>query len=82
MPLFYFDVRDAQGVHRDDTGVELPDMPAAILEGRRALADMGRDAIAQGDPHNLEILIRDHGDGPVRLALSITTERVEDDGAS
>ena len=82
MPLFYFDVRDAQGVHRDEIGVEFPDLPSAIMEGRRALADMGRDALAQGNAEDIEILIRDHGDGPVRLALSITTERLEEDDAS
>ena len=128
MPFFYFDVRDSQGVNRDETGLELPDLdtrlkivahlaarldaeftPEALryvaerfnggvreLEGvlrhslqrhgrrervsSRALADMNRDALASGSDQVLEILIRDHGEGPVRLALSTTTEILDQPG--
>ncbi len=79
MPLYFFDVRDKQGLHRDDTGLELPHLDAAIAEGRRALADMSRDVLAEGGDDKLEIVIRDHGEGPIRLALSLTTERPKDD---
>lgn len=78
MPLYYFDIRDSQGLHHDLTGVELPDMEAAIAEGHRALADMSRDLMPHGGEQVLEILIRDHGEGPVRLALSVTTENLHD----
>lgn len=77
MPLYFFDIRDSQGVHRDETGLELPDLDSAIHEGRRALADMNRDALASGGDQVLEILIRDHDEGPVRLALSVTTEKLD-----
>lgn len=80
MPLYYFDVRDSQGIHRDDVGVDLPDMETAIAEGRRALADMSREALARADGADLEILIRDHGEGPVRLVLTVNTERPADGG--
>ena len=78
MPFFYFDVRDSQGVNRDETGLELPDLDSAIREGRRAPADMNRDALASGSDQVLEIL--DHGEGPVRLALSTTTEILDQPG--
>ena len=78
MPRYYFDVRDAQGVHRDDVGIEFPDMERAILEGRRALADMTRDALPKANGDSLEILIRDHGENPVKLVLSLTSERLDD----
>ena len=80
MPFYYFDVRDSQGVHRDETGLELPDLDSAIREGRRALADMNRDALASGSDQVLEILIRDHGEGPVLLQLSATTEMLDQPG--
>ena len=74
MPLFFFDVRDAQGLHRDEVGLELSHMDAALAEGRRALADMSRDSLSTGKDQDLEIVIRYHDDGPVRLVLSIRTE--------
>jgi len=78
VPVYFFDIRDDQGLHRDDIGLELADMAAAITEGRRALADMNRDAVARGEEHDFEILIRDHGEGPVKLSLVVTTEAVKD----
>lgn len=78
MPLYYFDIRDAEGMHRDTVGVELADMDAAIAEGRRALAEMTQENVTrQTGDGQLEILIRDHGEGPVRLTLSLGTERVD-----
>ncbi len=76
MPLYFFDVHDRQGEHRDETGLDLPSLDSAIREARRALADMNRDALKSGGDQVLEILIRDHGEGPVRLALSVTTEKL------
>lgn len=76
MPLYFFDVRDGQGTHRDEIGLELPDLDAAIAEARRALADMSREALADGGGYDLEILIRDHGEGPVKLVLSLKTEGI------
>ncbi len=76
MPVYYFDVRDSSGSHTDETGIELPDMDAAIAEGRRALVEMSRDA-DQLD-QELQILIRDHGEGPVLLALSVTAQKLPD----
>ena len=80
MPTYYFDIRDAHGLHRDDVGLELRGMDEAIAEGRRALADISREALADGDDQNLEITIRDHSEGPVRLVLTFETKPVDSDG--
>ena len=80
MPRYYFDVTDDGGVHTDDVGLELPSMDAAILEARRALADMTRESLIEHNPANLRIRIRDGEDGPVNLVVSMTTERP--DGAT
>ena len=77
MPRYFFDIRDGQGTHRDDTGLDLPDLDTAIAEARRALADMNRDALEHGGDQVLEIVVRHHGEGPVRLAMSITTEKLD-----
>lgn len=75
MPRYYFDVTDDGGVHMDDVGLDLPNLDAAIVEARRALADMTRETLIGSNPSNLGIRIRDGGDGLVNLVLSVTTER-------
>jgi hypothetical protein len=74
MPRYYFDVHDQSGVHRDEVGLEFPDMQAAILEARRALADMTRESLLIDDNPDLNIMIRDGDEGPVNLHVSLTTE--------
>lgn len=74
MPLFFFDVQDGDGVFVDNVGMELPDMDAAIREARRALADMVRDALRDLSGDAVMIRIRDGADGPVILAVTLTTE--------
>lgn len=77
MPTYYFDIRDAEGLHRDHVGLELRGMDEAIAEGRRALADISRETLADGNDQNLEITIRDHAEGPVRLVLTVETKPVD-----
>jgi hypothetical protein len=78
MPRYYFDIRDGDGTHVDETGLDLRDMRSAVEEARRALAEMRLDVISQEDTQDIEILIRDGDDGPVRLRLSLRTERPAD----
>lgn len=75
MPRYFFDVTDDTGQHTDDTGLELPDMDAAIVEARRALADMTRESLIGRSPANISIRIRDGADGPVDLLVTMKTER-------
>ena len=78
MPRYFFDVTDGSGVHTDEVGLELSDMDAAIVEARRALADMTRESLAERSQADLRIHIRDGADGPVNLVVSMTTERPDD----
>jgi hypothetical protein len=78
MPRYYFDVHDAQGVHADEIGLEFPDMDAAIVEARRALADMTRESIMVESATDLSIVIRDGKEGPVNLIVTMTTERPDE----
>lgn len=85
MPRYFFDVRDDEGTFVDLVGLELADMDAAIREARRALADMLRDALRDQGKAVVEIGIRDGADGPVVLAVTLTTltpEGVETEAAS
>jgi hypothetical protein len=80
MPRYYFDVHDTQGVHRDDVGLEFRDMDTAILEARRALADMTRESLLLDGATDLSIHIRDGDEGPVDIVITMTTERPGDGG--
>jgi hypothetical protein len=75
MPRYFFDVTDGYGSHTDDVGLDLPDMDTAIIEARRALADMTRETLNGNDPASLSIRIRDGADGPVNLVVTMKTER-------
>jgi hypothetical protein len=74
MPRYYFDVHDHQGEHRDEVGLEFPNMDAAVLEARRALADMTRESLLIDGATDLSIHIRDGNEGPVDLIVSLTEE--------
>lgn len=72
MPRYFFDVQDGEGAFVDETGIELPDMEAAIREARRALADMVRDTLREPMRDTLSIAIRG-AEGPVMLSVTLTT---------
>lgn len=74
MPRYYFDVFSDNTLTRDEIGLDLRDMNAAVAEARLALADMSREAIASAKLDELRILIRDGDDGPVLLTVTISTE--------
>ena len=73
MPRYYFDVSDGAELFIDDDGMELPDMPTAIGEARRALADMMRDSLREDGADAVSIAIRDGADGPVIISVNLTT---------
>jgi hypothetical protein len=43
MPRYFFDIRDKDGLHYDETGIELDDFDAALAEATRALGEMVSD---------------------------------------
>lgn len=60
MPKFYFDIQQVDGSVTDDTiGVDLADADQAILEAQQAFADLTQDAIQEGNPSKLRIVVRD-----------------------
>ncbi len=75
MPRYYFDVHDKDGVFRDEVGLDLPDIDAAVVEARRALADMTKELlIADPGAGNIHIVVHDGADGPVRLSVTMQTD--------
>jgi hypothetical protein len=48
MQLFYFDVRDGFELARDEEGILLPDVDAAIKEAKLSLAEIIRGVLSDG----------------------------------
>ncbi|MEI9419643.1 hypothetical protein O7A70_00385 [Mesorhizobium sp. Cs1299R1N1] len=70
MTLFYFDVDDNGTIFHDDEGTECPDVAAVRYEATMALAEMTKDALPNGDHHEMVIVVRDDG-GDLVLRASI-----------
>lgn len=45
MPRYYFHIRDARGISRDDEGTDLPDLEAARQEAKASARDLIADAM-------------------------------------
>jgi hypothetical protein len=64
MARYYFDIRDGEGLARDEEGLELPALEAAEIEAARSLADLAADiADQQAEHRRLTIEVRS-SDGP------------------
>jgi hypothetical protein len=67
MPLYYFDIRDAEGFTKDEQGIELADIMEAQLEAAAALVDVTKE-FEMGGSHPsgypLSIEVRD-SNGPL-----------------
>lgn len=72
MSRYFFDVVDQNGRTRDTQGMELDSMDAAIIEARRALGGLVKDALSDGHELPIEIHIRDGDEGPVVLTVLMT----------
>jgi hypothetical protein len=75
MPLYFFDVTDTGRTSHDNRGMELPSLIEARREALRALADIAKDELPNGDYRDFTIHIREN-DGPPLLTASLSL-RVE-----
>lgn len=73
MPRYFFDIKDDKESFVDSTGIELPNMDAAIREARRALAEMVGESLRDRGNDDIAVRIRDGAEGPVLLEVSLST---------
>lgn len=59
MPLFYFDVRDGTGFHRDDFGSECDGFEDARQQAQSLLPDIVRHELPDGELHTVACDVRD-----------------------
>ncbi|WP_428977999.1 DUF6894 family protein [Lichenibacterium ramalinae] len=59
MPLYYFDVRNADGLHRDEVGDHFDSLDEAIDIAQSLLPDLASRKLSDGDWHDLSCDVRD-----------------------
>ncbi|WP_181167788.1 hypothetical protein [Mesorhizobium sp. B2-4-19] len=70
MTIYYFDVEENGELTPDRAGVECTDFNHAKKEAVRAIVDMTRDALPDGDHHELQLTVRDKS-GAVVLEVTL-----------
>ena len=61
MPRYYFDVRDADGFHRDDVGDDFDDFTEARDQAQVLLPDIARKELPDGELHLISCDVRNEG---------------------
>lgn len=75
MPRFYFDTHDGDRLTEDDEGLDLDGIEQARKEAIRALPDLVRDTLPNGDRRDFAVTVRDERGQPVLTAtLSLRVE--------
>ena len=64
MPLYYFDVRDGKGFHRDEFGDEFASYDEAREHAQALLPDIARSELPDGELH---VILCDVRDGAGRI---------------
>ena len=68
---FFIDTFDGENLQPDETGHELPDLDAA-KQAQKALPDMAKDALPDGNYQTFVVNVRDEaGQTVLRAALSL-----------
>lgn len=81
MPIYYFDMRDGDGVIPDDEGTELSSIEEVQNEAAYALSGLLRDEVraTNGNPHAryLMIEVRDGGGPVLHATFSFQIKRLQ-----
>ena len=65
MPLYYFDIRNADGLHRDEVGDHFDSLDEAIAMAQSLLPDLAREELSDGDWHDISCDVRDNASSVV-----------------
>ena len=60
MLLFYFDITDWRGLHRDEVGEHFESLQDAIVQARALLPALARDETLDNDWHGTTCNLRNH----------------------
>lgn len=68
MARFFFDTHDGDTIDPDTAGIELPDAAAARDEAQRALTDMAREKLPNGNHLDFGVIVRDEAGTQIYVA--------------
>ena len=75
MPRFFFDIHDGKNFTSDRQGMELEGLEAAKAEAKKALPDIVRAALPDGDRRDFTVDVKDAAGQIVwRVTLSLVVE--------
>lgn len=75
MARFFFDTYDGNRLISDTEGIELQSVEMAKVEAQKALPELARDALPDGNPKTFIVSVRDEGGQVIiRAALSLIVE--------
>jgi hypothetical protein len=75
MPRLFFATYDGERFASDEEGIELESIEAAKLLGQKALANMAKDGLPDGDHRSFVVNVRgEAGTAVVRMFLSLVVE--------
>jgi hypothetical protein len=81
MPRFYFDTYDDDRAVPDGQGIVLSDLQEAREEAIKALPDMARDGLPDGDYRDFVVEVRDEaGQRVLRARLTLVVECLPEAG--
>ena len=79
MARFFFDTYDGTRLISDPEGIVLQSVDMARIEAQKALPDLARDALPDGDQKTFIVSVRDEaGQVVLRAALTLIVEMAPD----
>ncbi|MBD2745333.1 hypothetical protein IC232_01375 [Microvirga sp. BT688] len=79
MPRYFFDTYDGNRLISDSEGIELQSVEMARIEAQKALPDLARDALPDGNQKTFIVSVRDEaGQVVLRAALTVIVETAPD----
>lgn len=81
MPLarYFFDTYDGNSLVSDAEGIELQSVEMARIEAQKALPDLARDGLPDGDQNTFIVSVRNEaGQVVLRAALTLIVETAPD----
>lgn len=75
VPRYFFDTYDGSRLVPDSDGIELKNLETAKAEAQKALPDLARDSLPDGDQKTFIVSVRDEaGQVVLRAALTLIVE--------
>jgi C4-type Zn-finger protein len=75
MPRYFFDIQDGDHFTPDYEGMELDGLEAAKAEAKKALPDIVKDEMPDGDRRDFTVVVKDEvGHEVLQVKLSLVVE--------